>query len=462
MTASTEAVAVVIPDGSGGLFAGGSFASLGGTPAARVAHWNGSTWSALGSGISGGPFPSVTGLVRAANGDLVVVGTFTTAGGVSANHVARWNGTTWSALGSGIGGFGANRVAELPNGEIVVLGNFTSAGGVPASNLARWNGSTWAPLGSGVVAPGGMLVRSDGTLVVGGSFTGVSGFVASWNGSAWSAVGNLGAMVPNAFAELPNGELLAGGYQTVQRWNGSTWSVVGSLSGGNLTTAYDLARHPDGSALVVGSFQTVTAGVGVAVRGVARFEPVTATWSDLGSSTALQPLGNAGLVGRVHALADGRVLLCQAPPLASGTTASVLAIDPGCPPSSTAYGTGCSGSGGPNTLTATSLPWLGTAMTATCTGLPANAIAIGLWGLAPLNLPLGTVFGQAQPGCTVLTFPELLSPVLPVAGAASFALALPTTPAWAGDVIRLQVLSLEIGPDAQSTSNGIEFVLGRL
>lgn len=34
--------------------------------------------------------------------DLYAGGTFTTAGGVTVNRIAKWNGTTWSALGSGM------------------------------------------------------------------------------------------------------------------------------------------------------------------------------------------------------------------------------------------------------------------------------------------------------------------------------------------------------------------------
>src|SRR5258705_34815 len=35
---------------------------------------------------------------------LYVGGFFTTAGGVAANYVAKWNGSSWSALGSGMNG----------------------------------------------------------------------------------------------------------------------------------------------------------------------------------------------------------------------------------------------------------------------------------------------------------------------------------------------------------------------
>ena len=36
--------------------------------------------------------------------NLYAGGDFTTAGGVPANHIAKWNGSAWSALGSGIDG----------------------------------------------------------------------------------------------------------------------------------------------------------------------------------------------------------------------------------------------------------------------------------------------------------------------------------------------------------------------
>ena len=35
---------------------------------------------------------------------LYAGGAFTTAGGVAANHIAKWNGSSWSALGSGMNG----------------------------------------------------------------------------------------------------------------------------------------------------------------------------------------------------------------------------------------------------------------------------------------------------------------------------------------------------------------------
>ena len=36
------------------------------------------------------------------NGELIAAGRFTNAGGVAANRIANWNGTVWSALGTGV------------------------------------------------------------------------------------------------------------------------------------------------------------------------------------------------------------------------------------------------------------------------------------------------------------------------------------------------------------------------
>jgi hypothetical protein len=36
------------------------------------------------------------------------------------------------------------------NGELYIGGDFTNAGGIVVSNIAKWNGTTWSALGTGV------------------------------------------------------------------------------------------------------------------------------------------------------------------------------------------------------------------------------------------------------------------------------------------------------------------------
>ncbi len=37
------------------------------------------------------------------NGELYAGGWFTSAGGITSNYIAKWNGSTWTSLGQGVG-----------------------------------------------------------------------------------------------------------------------------------------------------------------------------------------------------------------------------------------------------------------------------------------------------------------------------------------------------------------------
>ena len=98
-------VRALVLDSNGHLYAGGWFTKAGGTSASSVAKWDGASWSALGSGLGGDGFV-VHALAVDQAGNLYAGGQFTTAGGLAANHVAKWNGVAWSPLGNGLGGDG--------------------------------------------------------------------------------------------------------------------------------------------------------------------------------------------------------------------------------------------------------------------------------------------------------------------------------------------------------------------
>ncbi len=110
----------------------------------------------------------------ASNGDIYIGGAFTQVNGIAANRIARWNGTTWSALGSGIGN-GSVRTIALSGADVYVGGNFTLAGDVVASSIARWNGSQWSYLGKrdneqGLDSSVNQIVFVGNTMYVAGSF----------------------------------------------------------------------------------------------------------------------------------------------------------------------------------------------------------------------------------------------------------------------------------------------------
>jgi hypothetical protein len=75
------------------------------------------------------------------HGDLFAGGYFQSAGDVPCFHIARWNGSQWGPLGSGMGGStGYNEVHALTvyAGELIAGGGFQTAGGTESYHWARW------------------------------------------------------------------------------------------------------------------------------------------------------------------------------------------------------------------------------------------------------------------------------------------------------------------------------------
>jgi hypothetical protein len=283
--------ALAVHDAGAGpvLFAGGDFTTAGGLPASRIASWNGVSWAPVGGGVDGAVY-ALTSVTLGSTTTLVAGGLFSTAGGVSASRIASWNGSAWSALSSGVfqGGVGGNyfvaSLAVFNEGSgpaLIAGGKFATAGGVTASNIARWDGATWSPLGTGTNAEVLALATDaagGSTLYAGGAFTLAGGApasrVATWNGSSWSALGSGVNLTVYSLAISPVGGavapgLYAGGQFTtaggtpanrVARWTGTTWEPVTT---GVTNTVRCIARIPLGAAgglsdrlAVGGSFTT--------------------------------------------------------------------------------------------------------------------------------------------------------------------------------------------------------------
>src|SRR6185503_17875406 len=132
------------------LYAGGYFTTAGASPAKYIAKWDGSNWTPLGSGMQGGnaQFPGSVLALAVVGSDLYAGGSFTNAGGILASNIAKWNGSSWSALGLGLNTV-VNALAGSGN-SLYAGGSFVTAGGSPASFIARWDGNSWTPLGSGL------------------------------------------------------------------------------------------------------------------------------------------------------------------------------------------------------------------------------------------------------------------------------------------------------------------------
>jgi hypothetical protein len=299
--------AVLYDDGSGpALYATGFFTTAGNTPANKIAKWDGSEWSPLGEGI-----PVSYGQSLAVHDDgngsqLYVSGPFHEVGGVAVERIARWNGSTWSAVGDGVSfqlldmmtfddgtgpalytvGTGVYipppvntsryvverwdgsewttlpglmhgrlwALAEYDDGRgpaLYVGGEFSMIDDEPVNRVARWCGSGWESLANGIddgvgnIKVTAMTVHDDGTgpaLYVGGHFTGAGGIAASkiarWDGSAWTPLGSGVSSIVYALTVFDDGTgkalYAAGNFGTaggspaagIARWDGATWTAL--------------------------------------------------------------------------------------------------------------------------------------------------------------------------------------------------------------------------------------------
>lgn len=191
----------------GALYAGGEFQRIGKVQAGRIARYDGTTWSAVGNSGFAGSSGSGTGAVLALaefRGALVAAGNFSQADGAPASAVAWFDGVAWRSLGTGIGG--VVRSLAVYQNDLYAGGIFTRAGEFPARHLARWDGVRWLPV-EGISQNGAQVYDLQvfgGVLVVGGTFTRAGSLtvnhVAAWNGSAWSELA--GGMAPEFLASV--------------------------------------------------------------------------------------------------------------------------------------------------------------------------------------------------------------------------------------------------------------------
>ena len=251
----------------GRLIAAGPFQFAGDAPAAGIAAWDGSEWSSLGSGSPNGQQVFALAVF---GGKLIAGGWFESAGGTPAFRIAAWDGVTWTGLGSGVaagGLYSAVRALAVVGERLIAGGEFTSAGGVPAHNIASWDGSSWSPLGEGRSSSVGCLAVYQDHVVAGGSA------VASWDGSTWTSLGHDGPQL--AFSLFVYGNrLIVGaarpGAYYLASWDGTAWTAMGGPDSVVSFTIYE-------DRLIAGGF--FGAAGAVPARGIASWDG--SSWSGL-------------------------------------------------------------------------------------------------------------------------------------------------------------------------------------
>ena len=263
-------------DSRGVLYAGGGFTNLDHIAAADdVAYLDAAGWHAMGSGTGPGG-GAVDSFVRSlgARGTDVFVGTdsVNVAGIPQADHVARWNGSAWSALGSGSSGtdgwFPASvsiyAITTTPS-RVVAGGTFQNAGGdARADGIASFDGTSWSSVGSNGAGDGALNATTNALAVfadrlyAGGNFTNAGGdplarSVASFSLDAALPAGPPAPTATTTGTVLVNGSAFTAGTipygATVDVTNGtvSLKTDTGSLQayGAGVSARFVLSRGTD-------------------------------------------------------------------------------------------------------------------------------------------------------------------------------------------------------------------------
>ena len=188
-----------------------------------IAKWDGTNWSSLGSnGAGGGSLTNAVHAIAVSGGNVYVGGDFTDVNNHGtvlgeADYLAKWDGANWSALGSNGAGNGSLNLTVwalvFSGADLVAGGQFYGVNNngtelYAADYIAKWDGTNWSALGSGIGGENSLngvvytLALDGADLYVGGDFTdvanngatlGAADYIAKWDGTNWSSLGSNGA-----------------------------------------------------------------------------------------------------------------------------------------------------------------------------------------------------------------------------------------------------------------------------
>jgi hypothetical protein len=186
--------------------------SSGGTKT-LVERWNGSNWSVVSSPNAPGSTGSILQAVSCvSSSDCTAVGFYDNASFNELTLIERWNGSTWTVVGS------PNRTGATPQNFLVDVSCVSASycvavgqSGAPDGSLVRslaerWNGTSWAIMSS--VNPAG----AKGTSLRGVSCT---------SSTSCIAVGLSAAVFGCGCEDYPTSPEPS----LAERWNGTSWSI---------------------------------------------------------------------------------------------------------------------------------------------------------------------------------------------------------------------------------------------
>ena len=221
------------------LYAMGGFDTIDGVPASHIAKFNGTIWSAIDTTkwYAGFIFDAIV-----YNGELYIGGNMYNWNGTMYN-MAKWNGTQWQPVGGNAmaGGMVHINCFEIYNGDLYVGGSFNKSAGNPSDRIARWDGTQWLDVGGGMTSNGAQIYDMkvfNGELYVAGAFTIAGGVpimgIAKWDGTNWCGMdfSSNNGNFPMAIEIYKNEIYIGGGFDII---NGDTMNYIAKWTGGNFT-----------------------------------------------------------------------------------------------------------------------------------------------------------------------------------------------------------------------------------
>ncbi|MFT3764092.1 MAG: hypothetical protein QM820_00985 [Minicystis sp.] len=253
------------------LFAGGSFAGVGGVLSQAIAAHDGSGWVAQGkSGIGiGGSIDLVAAGGKSC--EVYGVGTFShVAGAPAAARVVRWNGEGWDVFGDPLPADAFCPAIDVSADGQVAVGCtvFPPEGDAEGRVLVRKGDALVPVMVSGLGAVDGLAWGADGALwIVGG---GATGYLARLDGETLTVVEDGFDGIVNQLAVAGANDIVVAGAFTkvgsvaasrIARWDGKAWSPLGDglpgqvLALGRDTSTVYVSTYEEGNgAYLLGAF----------------------------------------------------------------------------------------------------------------------------------------------------------------------------------------------------------------
>lgn len=231
-------------DPNGDLYFAGNFTQIAGVKVNGIVRWDGTTWSALPSTQFDWTtwFPSFQSLAFV-DDNLYAGGAKTNIGGHTGLDLARWDGATWHATGSGVGSTGGIEQLAQYADELYILGSFTSFNGVRASDLVRWNGTTVTSMTTILEQMNVMVATSAGVYISGFNLQNdlLVDHVLHWDGTSFTSLPlEVEANSIRVFNDQLYGAQSNDQTSVLKRWNGTAWvTVVDAVPGLILDYALD-------------------------------------------------------------------------------------------------------------------------------------------------------------------------------------------------------------------------------